>query len=292
MIRYYKDNLVPQELCCLLYEVVPREHHVPVRFHNRRRKDVHGEIGSYPLGSLHSTQGKQPSHIDINLNPIYNGALEACSRSAYAPSSSIWRLLLEVCLHEFGHVVTNETSLRMNRHEYHAKYGYGDVYKATERLANEWKDQRIAKILKVNPRLGQPRYISGYLGARLIKWRRAARDLPECYPFIMERRCQMTGGQLIAGDVLRELSVDPGSFTNAYALLRRASEGLGIDYVNGAGRHHKLYTWGDVPRIAERFERERLRKNKSIESLERLDEEWDFDDWSLEVIEQMEVELG
>ena len=39
MIRYYKANLVPPELCRMLYEVVPKEHHVPVRFHNRRRKD-------------------------------------------------------------------------------------------------------------------------------------------------------------------------------------------------------------------------------------------------------------
>ncbi len=45
MIEFYKDNLVPSELCRMLYEAVPKEYHVPVRFHNRRREHLYGNRG-------------------------------------------------------------------------------------------------------------------------------------------------------------------------------------------------------------------------------------------------------
>ncbi len=272
MIRFYKDNLVPPELCYMLYEVVPKKYHVPVRFHNRRRKDLHGESGHYPLGSVDRLRNNKPSLIDINLNPIYEEVSWRVvdSSQPIAPSSALWEVLVEVCLHEFGHVATKQAVLKMNHHEYHAEYGYGKVYEVTEQLANDWRDRRIARILKLDPRLGQPRYISGYLGARLIKWGKLVKDAPGYYPFIMERRCQMTGGQLTAGDVLRRLNTDPRSYTNAYEILRRASEGIGIDYVDRAGRHHKLYTWGDVPLIAERFDKAQLREIDQERARERL----------------------
>ncbi len=246
MIEFYKDNLVPFELCRLLYEAVPKEYHVPVRFHNQRRKHLYRESGIYPAGSVRIPRHKKPSPIDINLNPIYEFKEKTeHSFSALAPSAALWRLLVEVCLHEFGHVATKEKMFRMNQHEYHA--GDGRVYDATERLADQWRDHRIARVLKVDPRLGQPTYMSGYLGARLSKWGKLVKDIPGYSPFIVERRCQMTGGQLTAGDVLRKLNIQHHSYTNAYALLREASKGIGVDYVDRAGRRHKLYTWGDVP---------------------------------------------
>ncbi len=169
---------------------------------------------------------------------------------------------------EFGHIATEEEMFRMNQHEYYL--GDGSVYDATERLADDWQDHRIAKILRIDSRLGQPRYMSGYLGARLNKWGKSVKDEPGYFPFIVERRCQMTGGQLTAGDVLRRLlGVHAGGYTNAYTLLRDASEGIGVDYVDRTGRHHKLYTWGDVPLIAERFDRTQLRKIDQERAFER-----------------------
>ncbi len=269
MIRFYKDNLVPPELCYMLYKVVPKKYHVPVRFHNRRRKDLHGESGRYLLGSVNLPPNKKPSPIDINLNPIYEEVSwrGVDSSQPIAPSSALWELLVKVCLHEFGHIATRKLADRMNHHEYSLRYGR--VFDATEHLADEWRDRRIARILKLDPRLGQPRYISGYLGARLIKWGKLVKDEPGCYPYIMERRCQRTGGQLTAGDVLRRLNTDPRSYTNAYEILRRASEGIGIDYVDRAGRHHKLYTWGDVSLIAERFDKAELREIDQERALQR-----------------------
>jgi hypothetical protein len=42
-------------------------------------------------------------------------------------------------------------------------------------------------------------------------------------------------------------------FHNDRRLLRRVSDGVSIDYADGAGRRHKLYTWGDVPNLVERI---------------------------------------
>ncbi len=88
---------------------------------------------------------------------------------------------------EFGHIATKEEMFRMNQHEYYP--GDGSVYDTMERLADEWRDHCIAKILRTDPRLGQPRYMSGYLGARLNKWGKSVKEEPGYFPFIVERRC-------------------------------------------------------------------------------------------------------
>ncbi len=90
MIRFYKDNLIPSELCRMLCEVVPKEYHVQVRFHNRRRKHLYGESGLYPAGGVCLPRHKKPSPIDINLNPIYEfKGRTGHSFSALAPSSAL-----------------------------------------------------------------------------------------------------------------------------------------------------------------------------------------------------------
>ena len=71
--------------------------------------------------------------------------------------------------------------------------------------------------------------------------------------FVKERRCRNTGGQLCSGDVLMLLGIRPDKYTNAYEVLRRVSADVGTDYVDGAGRRHKLYTWGDVPDLRQRL---------------------------------------
>jgi hypothetical protein len=200
-----------------------------------------------------ATGGTQPAHIDINLNPLYEDSFSRRSPRVSAPSSFIWRKLVDVCFHEFGHVATWERALHLNQHEYHARYGYGKVYKATERLADEWRDRRVSKIIESDPRLGQPRHLTGYLGARLIRWKKSAKDFPGCFEYIAEHRCRWTRAQLTAGDLLRQLGIEPRRYTNAYRILRRVSEGVGVEYADRAGRHHKLYTWGDVPVLAKRL---------------------------------------
>ena len=264
MIEFHNDRLVPPELCRLLHQVVPQRHHVPVRFFNRH--DAYGELTrrkhrGYPTPFGIFMHHERPC-IGINLNAVYYTATPHL-RPRLAFSTALWRTLLDVCLHEFGHVATRALTDRLNRHEYNAE-PWGRVYRYTEHLAEEWKDERLAQILTYDSRLGQPRRITGYLSVRLAKRRTEARKgitkRENVYisgstraAYVKEQRCWRTGAQLSAGDILREIGLEPCRFTNAYRLLYRASDGLGINYRDGVGRVHRLYTWGDVPILAERL---------------------------------------
>ncbi len=264
MIEYHGDGLVPAELCRLLCQAVPRREHVPVRFFNRH--DAYGKPSrgrpkgySTPFGIF--MRGKRP-WVGVNLNAVFFAAAGHLY-PRLAPSTAVWRALLDVCLHEFGHAATRGAAEGMNRHEYNAE-PWGRVYRLTERLADDWKDQCVARILEHDARLGQPRRITGYLGLRLAERRTqlgqwidqpgdvrvngAARAT-----YVKEQRCWRAGAQLTCGDVLRELGLDARHFSNAYRVLRKASSGVGVGYTDGAGRRHKLYDWGDVPTLAQRL---------------------------------------
>ena len=255
-MQYYGDPLVPPELCRLLYLTVPDELHVPVAFHNRPTPLV-------SRGALASCHGDQ---IHVNLNKVYDAALRE-RKNPRAPTVSVWRTLLGTCYHEFGHVATQA--------EFEA---VGDAYMSyrghmyIEGLADDWRDQRIAMLLEHEGRLAQPRALTGYLGLRVARlmdsWRECQTGREQgvrvtgavTASFVSEVRCRRTGGQLSTGDALLSLGISAGEYPNAYDVLRRASLGIGIAYVDGAGRNHKLYTWGDLSLLQHRLDRQRLRR--------------------------------
>ena len=246
MIAFHGDSLVPAELCRLLYLTVPDELHVPVVFHNRP---------TFPLsrGLLGACNGDQ---IHVNLNKVYDAAL--WRRNPGAPTVRVWRTLLETAYHEFGHVAT-----------WREIEAVGDAYMSDrgdryiEGIADEWKDQRLAMLLEHDGRLAQPRLLTGYLGllvARLVNsWHECLMGRRQGVGvagsvranFVREVRCRRTGSQLSAGDALANIGLP----RSAYWALRRLSADVGIDYTDSAGRRHKLYTWGDLPILAERFRR-------------------------------------
>jgi hypothetical protein len=264
LIEFHGDKLVPPELCTLLYHAVPKSAHVPVRFFNRH--DAHGRpTNGKPRGYFTSIGTfmhlKRPS-IGINLNAIFFTAADYL-HPHLASSTAVWRALLDTCLHEFGHSATREITQRMNRHEYWKPWGR--VHRYTEQLAEDWKDARLERILRYDPRLGQPRRITGYLAALLARRRVRLKESTfqsggvEVTPsvrasYFKEQRVWKAGAQLTSGDVLREAGLEPNHFTNAYRVLRKASDGIGVDYVDGAGRRHKLYVWGDVPVLRKRMQ--------------------------------------
>lgn|SRR5215211_4597333 len=157
-----------------------------------------------------------------------------------------------------------------------------------ESMADRWMESRVVRILRASPRLGQPKYISGYLEARLIEWRTFASEHEsgkDLSAFVKEMRCRKTGAQPTTGDVLSVLQLDPNEYTNPYEVLRQASEGVGTDYADAAGRRHKLYVWGDlrilVQRINEGGWKLRTRRYERQEGTEREfelepDDLWDI----------------
>ena len=246
MIAFHGDFLVPRELCRLLYLTVPEELHVPVVFHNRPTPLIGQRVLAICTGD----------QIHVNLNKVYNAALWKGSPGAL--TVCVWRSLLDICYHEFGHVATQD--------QFEA---VGDAYRSyrgfryIEGLADDWKDQRMAILLEHDGRLAQPRVLTGYLGLRVWRhldywhknWHKDWEGHREVSPtagsvrasFVTEVRCRRTGGQLSAGEALEYI----GLSRTAYRELRSASADIGIDYTDSAGRRHKLYTWGDLPVLAE-----------------------------------------
>ena len=255
MITFHGDSLVPAELCRLLYLTVPEQLHVPVAFHNRPTPLV-------SRGALATCHGDQ---IHVNLNKVYNSA--SWGRTPGALTVRVWRTLLDICYHEFGHVATWDECEVAG-----AAYNTDRGYLYAERLADDWKHQRIAMLLERDTRLAQPRALTGYLGLRVARlmsdWHRDMTGHRQGVQvagavkasFVREVRCRRTGGQLSAGDVLVSLGISPRDHINAYEVLRRASADMGIDYLDAAGRHHKLYTWGDLPLLRHRLDRQPLRR--------------------------------
>jgi hypothetical protein len=250
MITFYKDTLVPPELCRLLYQVVPVQYHVPVRFHTRFPPEMSYRTHGY-MGMRNFEQSSGDSYIDIYLTPIYS---YGCGKYQ-TPSTGLWHLLLGICLHEFGHVATQHEVSWWEQAEYEAE-PLGRAYRHIEQLADCWKDRIIAGILRDDPRLGQPRRLRGYFGALLTRWNAEVKHV-KCgssyAAYVSEMRCRRTGGQLTTGDVLELLRIPREKRKTAFPLLRKLSTGIGIDYLDGAHRRHKLYTWGDLPLVTERL---------------------------------------
>ena len=248
MITFYKDTLVPSELCRLFYQAVPAQYHVPVRFHTRfppeREERTRGSLGMVNFG-----RPPGDTYIDIYLTSIgvYGWG------KYQTPSTGLWHLLLNVCLHEFGHVATQPEVSWWEQPEYKAE-PLGRAHRHIEQLADRWKDRIIAGILRDDPRLGQPQRLTGYFGAQLTRWNAEVKQVKcgSAYAaYVSEMRCRRTGGQLTTGDVLQLLRIPPEKRKNAFPLLRKLSTGIGIDYLDGAHRRHKLYTWGDLPHLTD-----------------------------------------
>ena len=255
MIAFHGDSFVPPELCRLLYLSVPEEFHVAVAFHNRPTSYV-------TRGALATCRGDQ---IHVNLNEVCNSAFRQGIPGA--PTVRARRTLLDTCYHEFGHVATLDECEAVGD-----AYMSGRGHSYLEGLADDWCDQRIAMLLEHDGRLAQPRSLTGYLGLRVARlvggWHDGLTGHRQGVQvasgagasLVSEVRCRRTGGQLSAGDVLASLYISPWADINAYEVLRRASADVGIDYLDAAGRHHKLYTWGDLPLLQRRLDRQLLRR--------------------------------
>jgi hypothetical protein len=261
MIVFHNDHLAPAGFCDLLYDFIPRELHTPVVFTARG-----GGSGKW-LAKVHHRPWGDPARyrVHLRLDRIYWSATFRSPTSSIA--AELWRMLLHVALHEFGHVATrhqlDEAVFTPAAYRAAGPQGYGYV----EKLANDWADMQIDRLLDFDARLAQPSgFLTGYLGARHAK---IMRRLPRSsHRLVAEIRCTQTGGQLTAGHILRNLGVKPtktrrcrecGSHlapryaTRDYVALRAIGPELGIPYSDAIGRKHYLYTWGDLRELKRRY---------------------------------------
>ena len=237
MIAFFNDHLAPPEVCRLLYQSIDEEHHCPVIFLTLPDPHTSWTLGSY-WGDC----------ITIHLNSIYRATR---TKGVGAPSASLWRQLLSTSFHEFGHHVERDAETRLPQRAYSLD---DRAHHFVEALAVRWSERKLNELRDYDTRLCQPRSLRGYLGGRLVK------EFDVCIKepfagnrFSKERRCYKTGGQLSPGDVLTVLGLDKERFPKAYRALRQVTRDIGTEYVDRAGRKHRIYTWGDVPMIGQRI---------------------------------------
>lgn len=241
MISFHNDHLAPPELCRLLAQFIDEEHHCPVVFL------------SAPSPKNDYAQGRfWGDHISIHLNSIYR----LTERDEIgSPSASLWYALLFVCFHEFGHVAERDADDGLPTGAYSSDDRAFDYIEA---LANRWGQRKLHELRDYDTRLCQPTLMRGYLGARLMKEFRHAASKPwGGLRFTKERRWLKTGAQLSSGEMLSLLGLGKTDLPKAYRALRHVSRDVGTEYVDRAGRRHRLYTWGDVPIIGRRIETNR-----------------------------------
>jgi hypothetical protein len=139
----------------------------------------------------------------------------------------------------------------------------------------------LGELRDYDPTLAQPGNLSRYLGAGLCKVFRLIQKYRgneiDCWG-LKEWRCRKTGGQLSTGDVLNVLEISPSSYPSAYRLLQSASDGIGVTYIDNAGRRHIFYEWGDDPILGTRLLQtgKLVRKDPSPAPDDWRDEMWDI----------------
>ena len=241
-------------LCKLLYDVVPEKFHRPVIFSYGGRH--------MPREHKRSTGCVCNGIIYLNLR-----SMAFYGRHQYASQiAGIWREMLRVGFHEFGHVATERKWKGVTQKEYENCH---NTHRRIERDAEKEAEAWILKILSCNGRLYQPDFL-GVVDIIRRRHEQPLREVPRGSYFadrLQSYRCQITGGQLSLSDVAVNLHIKSyEKKLQIYGFIHKIADDLARVHVDSAGRSHHFWVWGDLPIIAQRLESsskfERLRKEE------------------------------
>jgi len=187
-----------------------------------------------------------------------------CANSAHFANRSfpgtlsfrLWAVLLETALHEIGHLATREHYWDLPR----AQVVYGEAYHYVEGLADDWCHEAMARIMRSDPRLGQPSgALTGYPGVFAYKWLNAlGAGWDFHYERIDEWRGVRCGGQVALQDI--GYKVCPELFSSQkpmhaklYRAIHQAAKELGIHrfFVNKNGRRYRMFNAGEAELVYE-----------------------------------------
>lgn len=122
-------------------------------------------------------------------------------------SFRLWHSFLHTALHEIGHFATADLYDVDDEAKYEHNY---DFHSYVEKLANDWSDRAMARLLAVNPRLGQPEgRLTGYPGILAYEYRKFSQetinkersDRSPHYDRILEWRGMKCNGQITMTDI-------------------------------------------------------------------------------------------
>ncbi len=250
MITFHNDHLVSPEFCKLIYATVPEEYHIPVILVPHTKEFRFRGACSY-------------NSIELNLQAIfYHG---------YPGEFKLWKNLLSVTYHEFGHKANEHLTNHISIEEY---WGYENGYHLTEQLAIDWANKKLLELAEIDTRLCQPKQLGPYFDGRIIKRKNETRTHGELILWVIEEyRKFACGGQLSATEVAKmfgaykypkykgfsfeDRSNFEGKFEGRYEapdtrLVRKLAKDLAYIYTDHFNRKHMYFAWGDCEEIGRR----------------------------------------
>lgn len=182
-------------------------------------------------------------------------------------SFKLWMGMLSTTLHEIGHLATFSLYCNLTHHAADEDW---DRYRYVEDLAEGWKNRAMARILRDNPRLGQPLgALTGYPGLlayRIRNWGRPWTAATASYTRITEWRALGCEGQITMLDMVAQLApravyFPPGAEakdvmpfrSNIYRVIHKSATALGIQraFVNKDGRCYRMFNAGEAELICQ-----------------------------------------
>lgn len=267
-MEFHNVKLLPKGLPEIIAQLVPYEIYPDTKViafpHKGMKFNGHG--GSGELGSVgfdHLTA----SHC-IVLYPTM-----CCSNGGHGndypgtPSFRLWMGMLHTTLHEIGHMATYDLYYNLP-HDYEHHYVN---HHYVEKLADEWMECAMARILQRDPRLGQPvGALTGYPGMLAYRLRNGGKpwnNNPQC---VAEWRGLKCDGQLGVGQVAwhsiynilgggRIFDLGPESLARlkgvARDLVHKAANALGIQRYafSTNGRRYLMFNAGEAEAVYERL---------------------------------------
>jgi len=146
-MEFYNVKLLPKGLPEIIAQFVPYEYYPDTKVIAYPRKAKGGHLGQLCYGP------------QIRLYPTM---IAFHSHGVGTYSFQLWHHFLKVALHEVGHLATIPLCEGISEGDYEFCW---EAHCYVEDLADRWCDQAMARILQVDPRLGQPSgRLTGYPG--------------------------------------------------------------------------------------------------------------------------------
>ncbi len=258
---FYNAKLLPKGLPEIMVQLVPDDIYPDTKVIAYPNKWIAplGHRGRGLLGYVHYVNLTDSYHI--GLYPTM-----CCSNGGHQYpgtfSFRLWMAMLHTALHEIGHLAT--------RALYDGLPDNPEVDLYVESLADKWATDALARILRADPRLGQPTgALTGYPGVLAYKMRtwgdpKDGRPYKDRIESIMEWRAFHCGAQITIGDIVSKLihflevpgrdELGEEKWLTVRASLRRlvhqAARRLGIErfYVK-RGRQYLMFNAGEAEAV-------------------------------------------
>lgn len=259
-MEFYNVKLLPKGLPEIIAQLVPYEIYPDTKVITYPRKEKRGLLGR--AGSDGLTQSYY-----IKLYPTVLSAWAEKGSGTY--SFRFWLRYLKTALHEVGHLATYCLTIDLPYRSDSDDPYLNSTYLYAEALADDWASLAMARILAVDPRLGQPPgALTGYPGMEAYTLRNSGRPWNNGtydYGRQAEWRGLSCGGQVLINDIAEKLmlqehpgyEVPPESWQKAKARYRRAvhkaAKELGIEryFTNKNGRRYLMFNVGEAEAVYE-----------------------------------------